>query len=60
MMSACVRESITEWSLGDDLNLQLTHPLLKKVFWICVQYDPSDAIPSKFVPGDTVEDAAKK
>lgn len=60
IMQETVKESITHWSFKDDVGSPLTHPLLKKVFWIAIHNEPSDPIPEEFEKVDTVDEAAKK
>ena len=55
-----VKDSITRWSLSAPLGSELSHALLKRVFWIIVQSDPSNPIPERFENPGTLEEQVKK
>ena len=55
-----VKASLTHWSLSAPLGSDLSHALLKRVFWIIVQSDPSKPIPAFFENPGTLEEQVKK
>ena len=55
-----VKDSVTHWSLNAELGTELSHALVKRVFWIIVQSDPSNPIPARFENPGSLEEQVKK